>query len=331
MTQESSITTTSLITFPDVAAGIINAVYANGSPFVRAEELQDAPLRGAYNATGRLRRLERDVAKFFIRNGRRECVFAFELQSFVDSTMPLRIFGYDGVMYRDQLANEALARYYELTDATIAPIFTVVLYFGEEPWNKSRNLSECVKMSPEVDAIMRKHIEDYRVKVIDFAGMTLEEIQKFPGDVQVIAQYYRCLRLKIEYAVPSVEFTHTKELFFFMEHVAQNSKFAYDVVMRGYKEEPKNMVDLLARWEENARIEERKKFAEERERFDEERERFDEERKRFDEERENTAAKLKQIAISLQQEGRSDEMIANLMGMDLVDVKIWLAEAEENA
>ena len=91
------------------------------------------------------------------------------------------------------------------------------------------------------------------------------------------------------------------------------------------------MVDLLARWEENARIEERKKFAEERERFDEERERFDEERKRFDEERENTAAKLKQIAISLHQEGRSDEMIANLMGIDLVDVKIWLAEAEENA
>ncbi len=84
------------------------------------------------------------------------------------------------------------------------------------------------------------------------------------------------------------------------------------------------MVDLLARWEEKARMEERKKF-------DEERERFAEERKRLEEKIENTIVGLKNAAVSLHQNGQSDEIIAELLRVDLVDVKIWLAEAEENA
>ena len=100
----------SLIAQPDVAAGIINAVYADGVELVRPEDLQDAPLRSPYESTsGRLRGMTRDVAKFCVRNEFCECMFAFEIQSAVDPNMPARVLAYNGVAYRDQIANKTLS------------------------------------------------------------------------------------------------------------------------------------------------------------------------------------------------------------------------------
>ncbi|MBP5622471.1 MAG: hypothetical protein J6X44_10690 [Thermoguttaceae bacterium] len=103
-----------LISQNDVAAGLINAIFAKGEVFVEPENLRDAPLDSTYQSFGRLRELRRDVAKYLVGGDRCECVFAFEIQSAVDPNMPVRVFGYDGASYRDQLANPTLEKQFGL-------------------------------------------------------------------------------------------------------------------------------------------------------------------------------------------------------------------------
>lgn len=55
-------------------------------------------------------------------------LLGLENQSVIDNTMPVRVIGYDGATYRNELNAKPVKIY---------PILTTVLYFGwEEHWNK---------------------------------------------------------------------------------------------------------------------------------------------------------------------------------------------------
>ena len=105
-----------LVTQNDISSGLINAIYANGESVVKAEELIDAPLNSTYpSIDGRLRNLTRDVLKMCVRSDDcLECFFGFELQSEPEAFMPVRLLGYNGATYRDQLDNETLRTRYNI-------------------------------------------------------------------------------------------------------------------------------------------------------------------------------------------------------------------------
>ncbi|MBR5757561.1 MAG: Rpn family recombination-promoting nuclease/putative transposase, partial [Thermoguttaceae bacterium] len=251
MSAEKSNVETSLITYDDVAAGLINAIFAEGRDFVAPDELRNAPLNSAYEASGRLREQRRDVAKYLVRNGRCECVFAFEVQSKVEPNMPVRVFGYDGSTYRDELDNAAFAEQFDIGADRVAPVFTTVLYFGDAPWRNNRKLSERATMSDDVARVMRPYFKDFEIQVVDFAGLSDEELRKYPEDIRFIAGYFRCKRngwgLNELRELQRGKFTHLREMAYFLDYVVKDARFAYETIMKGCKKEPKNMCELLDR------------------------------------------------------------------------------------
>ena len=72
MSPNKDLVETALIYKPDVAAGVVNAFYANGSTLVKPEFLRDARLASSYESNDALRKLNRDVAKFCVRDGKCE-------------------------------------------------------------------------------------------------------------------------------------------------------------------------------------------------------------------------------------------------------------------
>lgn len=88
-------------------------------------------MRSQFKAdTGRIHEQERDVGKYWVRDGVIQAMIGLENQSQPDGVMPMRIIGYDGASYKSQLSGkEGHQRY---------PVVTLVLYFGEKRWSGNR-------------------------------------------------------------------------------------------------------------------------------------------------------------------------------------------------
>jgi hypothetical protein len=100
---EKDITEKILLQYDDVFADIVNNLLFHGEERVHAEELSDQAPNAAYKADGRIRNIERDVAKRWIRNQIRIACFGIENQSGADRDEVLRVYAYDGAEYRIQL------------------------------------------------------------------------------------------------------------------------------------------------------------------------------------------------------------------------------------
>lgn len=120
---EKDIAEKQLLSYADVFANILNVGLFDGDEVIHPEELTDVLPQSTYKADGKLREQERDVAKLWKDSELRLALFGLENQSAIDKTMPLRIMGYDGAAYRNEL---------NAKDVKMYPVVTVVLYFGWE-------------------------------------------------------------------------------------------------------------------------------------------------------------------------------------------------------
>lgn len=100
---EKDITKKTLEAYNDVFADIVNVLLFNGEQLIRPEDLVDQTPRSVYKADDKIREIERDVAKRWIKNNIRIACIGLENQTMPDPYMPLRVMGYDGVEYRNQL------------------------------------------------------------------------------------------------------------------------------------------------------------------------------------------------------------------------------------
>ena len=315
----------SLITQNDISAGLINAIYANGESVVQAENLVDASLNTTYASNdGRLRNLTRDVLKMCVQpDGYLECFFGFELQSEPEPFMPVRVAGYNGATYRDQLDNESLKKRYNIGVSRVAPVFTTVLHFGVDQWRANLKLSDRATMSDRMARVMAPHFDDYQIKVVDFAGMTDDELLVFPNEIQIIARYFRAKRRKIEFVIPELKIVHVRQMCDFMTYVANDDRYDYNNIMEGYEKEPENMCEIIDR-AVNARIS--KRLADERQEGRKE----GREEGRAETQKEMAVKQLekqKTMAAKLRKKGWSDEEIADFLDVEVVDVRIWLDSA----
>ena len=62
--------------------------------------------RAAYKADGKIRDIERDAAKHWLKNNIRIACVGFENESYPDPDMVLRVYGCDGAEYRTQFLKE---------------------------------------------------------------------------------------------------------------------------------------------------------------------------------------------------------------------------------
>lgn len=114
----------------DVFADIVNVLLFNGTRRIEEEHLENTKIHSQYKASKKWKGQERDVAKFWNKHNVHIAMVGIENQTEPEKQMPLRIFGYEGASYREQLGNKILY-----------PVITIVLYFGtKERWNYEKNL-----------------------------------------------------------------------------------------------------------------------------------------------------------------------------------------------
>lgn len=185
---DRDITEKHLEAYNDVFADIVNVLLFDGQRRVHPDDLRDARARTLYKTDGKLHEQERDVSKLWVSEGTVISLIGFENQTEADRDMPLRVLGYDGADYRNQLSAKG----------GLYPVVTLVLYFGESPWTEPRSLYERVSV-PEA---LRPFVNDYRLNVFEIAYMTDERVKRFMSDFRIVADYFVQMRRNRDY-IPS--------------------------------------------------------------------------------------------------------------------------------
>ena len=233
-----------LLNLTDVFANVANVLLFDGKERIQPEDLVDVLPRSTYTADGKLREQERDVAKIWKRCKIRIALLGLENQTDIDRRMPLRIIGYDGAAYRNEL---------NVDDSELYPVITLVLYFGyEKRWEKPKSLRDCFDVPEE----LAKYFSDYRINVVEIAWLPDEIIAKFGSSFRVVAEYFSQLRKGENRYHPSIQVVrHAKEVLDLLGLLTKDVRFeeAKEYVRKG---EVVNMgAILLDRMEAKAKAE----------------------------------------------------------------------------
>lgn len=232
---EKDVTEKILEAHNDVFADIMNVLMFDGEEVVKPEDLTDQTTHSVYKADGKVRELERDVAKRWNKSNIRIACIGLENQTADDRDMPLRIMGYDGAEYKaETLAGKD--RY---------PVITLVLYFGyKKHWTAPKSLSECM----EIPARCRPFFHDYAINVMEIAYLTPEQVKLFKSDFRIVADYFVQMRMNNDYKPDPINMKHVHEVLQLMSVLTKDNRYAEAVSKKiSEKGEPKNMCEVLDR------------------------------------------------------------------------------------
>lgn len=237
---EKDISEKILESYNDVFSDIVNVLLFDGKQVLSPDELEDQTPRAVYKADGKVREIERDVAKRWKNGNVRIACIGFENQTVADLDMPLRVMGYDGAEYRAQLlADQSTANRY--------PVVTLVLYFGhKKPWDGPTSLKERLHIPEE----FAKYVNDYKLNLFQIAYLTKEQVQLFRSDFRIVADYFVQKRENGDYVPSSQEIHHVQETLQLLSVMTNDHRFE-DVLNESIPEEggPHNMCDVLDRVE----------------------------------------------------------------------------------
>lgn len=250
---EKDMTEKTLESYNDVFADIINVLFFNGKRKIKEEELEQAVTRSVYKADQKLREQERDTAKYWRSHSIRISLLGIENETVSEDDMPLRIFGYDGASYRDQIysVKDKNGRYRKNTNPRY-PVATAVLYFGTSRWNKPTTIYECVAGC--LDEEMKPFVTDLKINLFEIAFLTDEQVAMFQSDFRIVADYFVQMRKNQDYKPSEIQFQHVKEILQLMSVLTKDRRFeeaANDTVEGG---ESKNMCEVLDRIEKRGEL-----------------------------------------------------------------------------
>ena len=177
---------------------------------------------------------ERDVAKKWKRYNVQLAIIGIENQTAVEKKMPFRLIGYDGASYKSQLQANA---------ASIAPVVTIVLYFGEKHWCKERNIKSLMNIPKELDP----YVNDYKMEVFEIAWLTDEQLEMFKSDFKVVARFFVNKRRDPDYVADDpTEIQHVDEVLKLLSVMTGDRDYE-KVICDEMKGQVKSMCDVAER------------------------------------------------------------------------------------
>ena len=222
--------------YNEVFADIVNVLLFQGKEVIKPDELVEQAPRSAYKADGRLREIERDVAKRWTKQNIHIACLGLENQTKADRDMPLRVIGYDGAEYRWQLTQEFPERY---------PVATLVLYFDyEKHWSGPLNLLDCFPVPEE----FKPYVNDYKVNLFEIAYLTDEQVNLFKSDFRVVAEYFTQMQRNRDYKPEPRTLVHVQEVLQLLSIMTGDHRFE-EVFASGTEGGPENMCEVLDRIE----------------------------------------------------------------------------------
>lgn len=203
-----------LESYNDVFADIVNVLLFNGRRVVDENDLTDAQTFSYYKMGGKkVHGQERDVAKIWNNGEIRISFIGLENQMKPDKFMPLRVIGYDGAAYRNQLNENLKDKCY--------PVITLVLYFGtKRRWKRYKSLKEVMNIPADLDPF----ITDYKINIFELAWLTDEQINNFTSDFRYVAILLRRLRTGRPYPLSSINYKHAREIIDLFTVMSQNNR-----------------------------------------------------------------------------------------------------------
>lgn len=136
-------------------------------------------------------------------------VLGIENQNEVHYAMPLRNMLYDVLNYeaqrsvlqkqhriRKDLNQERYVSGMSETDRLI-PVFTLVIYYGEKPWDGPRNLQDMLDIPKELEQY-RDKIADYRINLLDIHSM--EDLENYSGELKALLGFIKYQNDKTAFA-----------------------------------------------------------------------------------------------------------------------------------
>ena len=148
--------------------------------------------------------------------------------------MPFRLIGYDGASYKSQLQANA---------ASIAPVVTIVLYFGEKHWCKERNIKSLMNIPKELDP----YVNDYKMEVFEIAWLTDEQLEMFKSDFKVVARFFVNKRRNPDYVADDpTEIQHVDEVLKLLSVMTGDRDYE-NVICDEMKGQVKSMCDVAER------------------------------------------------------------------------------------
>ena len=160
--------------------------------------------------------------------------------------MPLRVIGYDGSSYRDEInqdkivIDEATGKKHKIRHERY-PVVTIVLYFGKTPWKKPLRLYDVLKISDE----LKPFVSDYKINLIDVPRLTGEQVEKFTSDFQIIADYFVQLSKNKHYVPKDKTIKHTDSFLKLMSVLTHDNKYVEMGRELSHDKEGINMCEVL--------------------------------------------------------------------------------------
>ncbi len=299
---EKDIAEKTLEAYNDVFADIVNVLLFNGKEKVKEEELEPAAARSVYKADQKLREQERDTAKYWRNHNIRISLFGLENETQPENDMPLRVFGYDGASYRDQIfyVKGEDGKYRKNTNPRY-PVTTLVLYFGTKRWNKPTTIYECV--ADNLDDDIKPFVTNLKINLFEIAFLSDEQAAMFKSDFRIVVDYFVQIRKNNDYIPTDTHFTHVKEILQMMSVLTNDNRFeeAANAIAEG--DEVNNMCDVLDRVEKRGEI-----------------------RGEIRGEKKGEMKKAKETAVNMKARGFSNRDISDLIGVDIKIVENWFPD-----
>ena len=250
---QKDITQKNFEAYNDVFSDIVNGTLFDGREVIKPEALVDAMAKSQYKADDNvIHEQERDVAKYWTDKNCyiRLALLGVENQLAIDMDMPLRVMGYDGSSYRDEMnhdeivIDEATGKKHKIRQERY-PVVTIVLYFGKTPWKKPLSLHDVL----EIPADLKPFVSDYKINLIDVPRLTGEQVEKFTSDFQIIADYFVQLNESNDYVPKEKTIKHADSFLKLMSVLTQDDKYVEMGKKISHEMEGFNMCKVLDRAE----------------------------------------------------------------------------------
>ena len=233
---EKDLTEKLLEDYNEVFADIVNVLLFNGEQRINPTELINTSVHSQYKSDDtKLHEQERDVVKRWNKFGVEIAICGIENQTKPEKLMPIRVIGYDGASYRQQL-NDKITK--------PIPVITLVLYFGTDSrWTQPRTLKGLMDVPSEFE----EYVNDYRINLFEIAWLSDDTISKFKSDFKVVANFFSKKRQNRDYVPDDLtEITHVNEVLKLLKVMTGDAR--YEEILINSKE-VKTMCDVAERLE----------------------------------------------------------------------------------
>ena len=222
----------------EVFADVLNGFIFNGQQVIKPKMLTNTNTLSYYKANGKIHSQDRDVAKL-LTIGKKKVVISLvgiENQTRPDKNMPARVMNYDAAAYRYQLTKSK----------NLYPVLTLVVYYGKEAWNYSRNLLGSVNMK-KLPEEMRPLISDYEIKAFyRISDLSAKELDKrFKSAFFCLAEYFIQINAGEEYH-PSAKELSVEDIMLLLDMMnALSGTHAFDELIKELEKRDKNEVTTM--------------------------------------------------------------------------------------